>query len=57
MNHCDICKQELTGNKVDGKTKLGFWATLCEACHEKIGIGFGTGKGQMFNREGIKIRG
>ena len=36
---------------------MGFWATLCEACHEKIGVGFGTGKGQMFDKDGKKIKG
>ena len=57
MKTCDICKAKLTGNTVDGKTIIGIWATMCEACHEKIGIGFGMGKGQMFDKDGKKIKG
>ena len=55
MNHCDICKEQLNGNYVDGKTIYGYWATLCESCHKKIGIGFGPGKGQLFDNTGTKI--
>jgi hypothetical protein len=36
---------------VDGKTKMGPWATMCQPCHKSFGIGLGTGKGQMYERQ------
>ena len=38
---CDIpnCDEEA---KYDEKTKMGPWAYLCEAHHQKVGIGIGT---------------
>lgn len=47
---CDICTYDK--NKpgiaavVDGRTKLGPWANMCEADFETYGVGLGTGKGQ-----------
>jgi hypothetical protein len=31
---------------VDGKTRLGPWANMCEAHFAQYGVGLGTGKGQ-----------
>lgn len=31
---------------VDGKTKDGPWANMCDECHTKFGVGLGTGRGQ-----------
>lgn len=31
---------------VDGKTVLGPWANMCTECHERYGVGLGTGRGQ-----------
>jgi len=31
---------------VDGKTRIGPWANMCELHFQKYGIGLGTGKGQ-----------
>ena len=31
---------------VDGKTRMGPWACMCEACFALYGVGLGTGKGQ-----------
>ena len=33
---------------VDGRTMQGHWAYMCQSCHERYGIGLGTGKGQRF---------
>ena len=40
---CQFCSKEAT---VDGKTKMGPWAFMCDDCHNKYGVGLGTGKGQ-----------
>lgn len=50
---CDICGAgtRRPGSRiVDGKTVHGPWAWMCEKCHSEVGVGFGTGKGQLFER-------
>lgn len=32
--------------RVDGRTVYGPWANMCLECHDRIGVGLGTGKGQ-----------
>lgn len=55
---CDICHNSLKSKPfVDGRTAGGPWATMCEQCHKRYGVGLGTGKGQKYNAEGIKIEG
>lgn len=41
---CDICQCEYA--LVDGKTRMGHWAFMCNYCHLLNGVGIGTGKGQ-----------
>jgi len=57
--HCDICGKRLEKNFVDGKTIWGPWAIMCLECHEKFGVGFGTGRGQMYEirDKAVKIMG
>jgi hypothetical protein len=47
---CDFHK--MVGDKlpatVDGKTKQGPWANMCDEHFEQHGVGLGTGKGQRF---------
>ena len=46
---CDLCKQEGIENRkaaVDGKTKMGPWAYMCEEHFQECGVGLGTGLGQ-----------
>ena len=31
---------------VDGKTKMGPWANMCESCFAANGVGLGLGRGQ-----------
>lgn len=31
----------------DGKTTMGPWAYMCNACYSKYGVGIGTGLGQQ----------
>lgn len=55
---CDLCKYDLTGKQwVDGRTIMGPWATMCRMCHNAEGVGFGTGKGQLFAPDGTKLEG
>lgn len=62
-NTCDNCNHDVTGEGqsgriVDGKTKFGPWAWMCEPCHKRIGCGLGTGKGQLYDaRSGRKLDG
>jgi hypothetical protein len=33
---------------VDGATKGGPWASMCDDCHADMGVGLGVGKGQRY---------
>ena len=48
---CDFCKQlgMVKQAAVNGKTKMGPWANMCEAHHYRYGVGLGTGRGQQLN--------
>ena len=46
---CDICGEDIGFILIDGKTKMGPWATMCIFCWGEVGIGrFGTGLGQRY---------
>jgi hypothetical protein len=51
---CELCHRELDTAFVDGKTDLehGPWACMCLPCHERHGVGFGPGRGQLYERQG-----
>lgn len=58
--HCDVCCKPISKTFIDGKTVYGPWANMCCECHNKIGVGLGTGKGQKYERDGeawIKVTG
>lgn len=46
---CDFCKEDniKTPARVDGRTRMGSWANMCENHYLRYGIGLGTGKGQI----------
>lgn len=55
---CDLDNAELKGTFVDGKTRGGPWANMCEQCFSKHGVGLGTGRGQRYDATtGEKIDG
>ena len=57
---CDICHKEIPKDSVyiDGKTRMGPWATMCKRCHRIAGVGLGTGRGQQYGAgDHIKIKG
>lgn len=45
---CDFCTATAT---VDGKTKFGPWANMCDGCFKTNGVGLGVGKGQRYEVE------
>ena len=47
-DRCQMCPTEIHDLFIDGKTIHGPWAILCENCHERIGTGLGTGRGQQY---------
>lgn len=55
---CDVCGCSTKGKfAVDGKLKLrGPWAWMCLTCYADHGSGLGVGKGQMFDKDGKKVR-
>jgi len=55
---CDMCHTPLKGKAfVDGKTAFGPWAMMCEACHRDQGFGLGVGRGQHYDKNGVRIGG
>lgn len=55
---CDLCKVDISKSRfVDGKVRGGPWALMCPECYQHRGMGLGTGLGQMYNEDGIKIAG
>lgn len=56
MNSCGKVFELVKGEVefVDGKTRYGPWAIMCVACHEKHGVGLGTGRGQKYNLETLE---
>jgi hypothetical protein len=55
---CDICHIPLKGLPfIDGKTSMGPWGIMCRDCHQSYGFGLGTGKGQKYDKSGVKIGG
>lgn len=47
---CQICQMPIHRVFVDGATRMGPWAIMCRTCHFMHGCGFGTGKGQKYER-------
>jgi hypothetical protein len=47
---CDFCKAK-TPSSVDGKTKMGPWAYMCEKHFAVYGVGLGTALGQKLIRK------
>lgn len=62
---CDLCRRPIadTGAFVDGRLRGsgGWWAIMCDDCHQARGCGLGTGCGQRYlegdNGEYVKSEG
>ena len=46
---CQICHAPIGTIFVDGRTQSGPWACMCVTCHDIIGVGLGTGHGQLYS--------
>lgn len=58
VKRCDFCARPLEGTYVDGATKIGPWADMCESCFKQHGVGIGTGMGQRYEvSTGKKLEG
>jgi hypothetical protein len=51
IGQCDICKKEDCNPIIDGATRFGPWANMCEKCFGKVGIGLGEGRGQRYEKQ------
>jgi hypothetical protein len=47
-DRCDLCKNQISCQFVDGKTKTGPWGVMCTVCFVTRGLGLGLGVGQHF---------
>lgn len=47
---CELCGDVIIDEFVDGKLREGPWALMCPGCHSRHGDGFGTGRGQLYER-------
>lgn len=47
---CQICHSPITDEFIDGRTHLGSWAFMCHDCHVIMGVGLGTGRGQLYKK-------
>ena len=48
---CNICQESLGEQFIDGATRGGPWAIMCDKCHKGHGAGLGTGRGQKFVKQ------
>ncbi len=51
LPECQICNEPITHVFVDGRTKFGPWAIMCDACHRHYGKGLGIGNGQRYVKQ------
>ena len=55
---CDFCGQPGSqAGFIDGATQGGPWASMCPRCHAAHGVGLGAGRGQEYDRTGVKVDG
>ena len=50
---CDLCGKVNLPELVDGATRMGPWANMCEPCFRKAGVGLGMGRGQRYVEQAI----
>ena len=48
---CDYCADGKTPAAVDGKTRAGYWANMCEYHYFMHGLGLGLGRGQRLHKD------
>jgi len=50
-SECQLCHEAITDSFIDGRTIQGPWGYMCLRCHREHGVGLGTGKGQMYEKQ------
>lgn len=45
---CQLCNAPIVTEFIDGRTRMGPWAYMCQKCHDTKGCGLGMGCGQMY---------
>lgn len=45
---CDVCGSGDLNVIYDARTRMGCWATLCDSCYKRYGVGLETGNGQKY---------
>lgn len=56
VTNCQVCHKPFGKYFIDGATKMGHWALMCEGCHKNVGNGLGIGHGQRYltsTKEGV----
>jgi hypothetical protein len=48
---CDINREPIVDEFIDGKTRAGPWGNMCPKCHKIFGVGLGTGYGQRYKKQ------
>jgi hypothetical protein len=49
---CDINREPIVDEFIDGKTRAGPWANMCPKCYKIFGVGrLGTGFGQRYKKQ------
>lgn len=49
---CELGGEEIKMSFVDGRTRGGPWAVMCLDCFKRVGVGLGTGRGQLYELKG-----
>ncbi len=53
---CNFCHADLSDETlIDGRTCYGPWAVMCDLCHVVHGVGLGTGSGQRYEPQEVRI--
>lgn len=50
-DECQVCNEPVTDALVDGVIRGAGWAFMCPKCHKELGIGLGTGMGQLYEKQ------
>jgi hypothetical protein len=48
---CDICRNPIADEFIDGATVRGMWMLMHPVCHGIFGQGLGKGRGQRFVKQ------
>jgi hypothetical protein len=51
---CGCCTRDPKKFFVDGKTRFGPWAIMCEECFPQFGRGLGDGRGQKYDAQTLE---